>query len=110
MKKKVVQSLVAILLLAAIPAAMAEAEPELTKVTLEIDGLICSACVDTVEDALKAVDGVREAHVSLSNSEAMVTFDSSKCKTDDLIKALENAQGMTLYHYCPVKSRIESAS
>ena len=97
MKKKVVQSLVAILLLAAIPAAMAEAEPELTKVTLEIDGLICSACVDTVEDALKAVDGVREAHVSLSNSEAMVTFDSSKCKTDDLIKALENAQGMTLY-------------
>ena len=97
MKRKVLQSLVAILLLAAMPVAMAEAKPELTKVTLEIDGLICSACVDTVEEALKAVDGVREADVSLSNSEAMVTFDSSKCKTDDLIKALENAQGMTLY-------------
>ena len=42
------------LLLAAMPVAMAEAKPELTKVTLEIDGLICSACVDTVEEALKA--------------------------------------------------------
>ena len=97
MRKKVLQSLVVILLLAAMPVAMADAKPELTEVTLEIDGLICSACVDTVEEALKAVDGVREADVSLSDSEAVVTFDSSKCKTDDLIKALENAQGMTLY-------------
>ena len=72
MKKKVLQSLAAILLLAATPGAMAEAQPELTKVTLEIDGLICSACVDTVEEALKAVDGVREADISLSDSEAVV--------------------------------------
>ena len=97
MKRKVLQSLVAILMLAAIPAAIAEAKPQLTKVTLEIDGLICSACVDTVEDALKAVNGVEEAHVSLSDSEATVTFDSAKCKTADLIKALEKAQGMNLY-------------
>ena len=97
MIKKVIQSLVAILFLAAMPVAMADAKPELTEVTLEIDGLICSACVDTVEEALKAVYGVREADVSLSDSEAVVTFDSSKCKTDDLIKTLENAQGMTLY-------------
>ena len=97
MKMKALRSLVAVLVLVAAPAAMAEANTKLTKVTLEIDGLICSACVDTVEDALKAVNGVREADISLNDSEAVVTFDSSKCNTDDLIEALKNAQGMSLY-------------
>ncbi len=91
-----IQTRGALLLLTLFSFAFA-GQAELTEVTLEIDGLICSACVDKVEDALKAVKGVEEADVSLNDSEAVIKYDSSKCGIDDLIKALEQAQGMNLY-------------
>ena len=87
---------VALLLLVVLSLAFA-GQGELTEVTLEIDGLICSACVHTVEDALKAVNGVEEADVSLNDSEAVIKYDAAECGVPDLLKALENAQGMNLY-------------
>jgi copper chaperone CopZ len=50
-----------------------------------------------VQSALQAVKGVKDAKVSLSNSEAVVTYDSAVVKVDDLIKAVKNAQGMASY-------------
>lgn len=101
-----IQTRGAFLLLALFSFAFA-GQAELTEVTLEIDGLICSACVHTVEDALKAVKGVEEAEVSLNASEAVIRYDSSKCGVDDLIKALDQAQGINLYEARVKKEKSE---
>jgi copper chaperone CopZ len=87
--------LIAVLLVAFTPCAGAKGK--LTSVTLEIDGVICSACVDTVEEALRSVKGVEEAKLAMSYDEATVRFDPTVCKVEDLIEALKKAEGMSLY-------------
>jgi copper chaperone CopZ len=50
-----------------------------------------------VQSALESVKGVKEAKVSLENSEAVVTYDPTAVKAEDLIKAVKNARGMGSY-------------
>ncbi len=54
-------------------------------------------CVDEVRSALESVKGVKEARVSLERREAIVNYDPSLVKEEDLIKAVKNAQGMHAY-------------
>ena len=44
-----------------------------TAIRLEVDGMHCSSCVGHVERALKSVDGVEDAMVSLTDSTASVS-------------------------------------
>jgi copper chaperone CopZ len=53
--------------------------------------------VSTVQGALEAVRGVKEARVSLQNNEAVVTYDPQVAKVEDLIKAVKEAGGMSAY-------------
>ena len=53
--------------------------------------------MDTVQSALQAVKGVKEAKVTLDPGEAVVTYDPRACKVEDLTKAVDNAQGMAKY-------------
>ncbi len=53
--------------------------------------------MDTVQSALQAVKGVKDAKVTLDPGEAVVTYDPSVCKVEDLIKAVDNAHGMAKY-------------
>ena len=48
-------------------------EPPSDSIRLEVEGMHCSSCVSHVERALKSVDGVEEAVVSLADSTAQVT-------------------------------------
>jgi copper chaperone CopZ len=50
-----------------------------------------------VQSALQNVKGVKDAKVSMENKEAVVTYDPTVCKVQDLIKAVENAKGMGHY-------------
>ncbi len=50
-----------------------------------------------MQAALQAVKGVKEAKVSLGDSEAVVKYDAAVTKVDDLIKAVKNARGMASY-------------
>lgn len=50
-----------------------------------------------MRSALQSVDGVKKAEVSLSDEEAVVTYDPEKVQVEDLIKAVKNAQGMSRY-------------
>ena len=50
-----------------------------------------------MQSALESVKGVKEAKVSLSNSEAVVKYDPDAVKVEALIKAVKNAQGMSSY-------------
>ena len=52
------------------------------------------SCQNAVQSALRSVKGVKDANVSLANHEAVVTYDPSVAKVDDLISAVDHAQGM----------------
>lgn len=53
--------------------------------------MVCTGCVQTVTKALRKVDGVTNADVSLEKKEAVVTFDDAKTSVDSLTKATANA-------------------
>jgi copper chaperone CopZ len=50
-----------------------------------------------VQSGLQSVKGVKEANVDLDRKEAVVKYDPSVCKVDDLIEAVKNARGMASY-------------
>ena len=60
-------------------------------ITLVVENMTCSLCPVTVKKALKAVEGVHEARVSLEAGNAVVTFDDEKLDVHSLIVATTNA-------------------
>jgi copper chaperone len=53
-----------------------------------VEGMNCDACVQSVEEALRAVDGVQEVHVDLTGKAATVRFDRRKTDVPALHDAL----------------------
>ena len=58
---------------------------------LKVKGMTCSHCVSTVTEALKAVDGVKVAKVTLDNERAEVAYDPAKTSLDQLKEAVKSA-------------------
>ena len=56
---------------------------------LRVEGMTCSSCAKAVEIALKKNEGVGEANVSFERSEAVVQYDPSKAKPEDLEKRVD---------------------
>ena len=61
------------------------------KVKIGISGMSCKHCVMRVSKALKAIDGVVDADVSLEDKAAEVTFDESKTDKKALAEAVAEA-------------------
>ena len=61
------------------------------KCNYPVEGLGCAACVARVEKALKSVEGVEEASVSLASNMAQVTFDEGKAAPEQLREAVRAA-------------------
>lgn len=59
--------------------------------TLKVTGMSCGGCAINVAGALKAVEGVNDAHVSLESREATVDFDESRTSTEQLKSAVRHA-------------------
>lgn len=60
-------------------------------VTLDVKNMTCGMCAITVKKALKNVDGVLDAEVTLKPPKAVVTFDPGKTDVEALMKATGNA-------------------
>lgn len=60
------------------------------KQTLKVTGMKCNDCRISVENALKAVDGVNSASVSLEKALAEVDYDPQKTNTKALCEAVDN--------------------
>ena len=69
MQRKVVLALIAFLALA---SAVFAVETGTEKMSLKIEGMDCGKCAQKIETALKAVPGVKDAHVSLLKETADV--------------------------------------
>ena len=62
-------------------------------VVLDIQGMTCQGCVKSVENVLRAVDGVRQVQVSLETAKATIEYDAGKIS----IAALKSAIGEAGY-------------
>ncbi|WP_340106101.1 heavy metal translocating P-type ATPase [Rhodohalobacter sp. 8-1] len=65
-------------------------EPE-NQTVLQISGMHCAGCVNSVEKALSNVDGVQSVTVSLPVEKAYVTWQSKSGSLQDLFDAVESA-------------------
>ncbi|GLT75702.1 hypothetical protein SLA2020_474040 [Shorea laevis] len=61
------------------------------KVQVRVTGMTCAACSNSVEGALKSVNGVLRASVALLQNRADVVFDSSLVEDEDIKNAIEDA-------------------
>lgn len=57
-----------------------ELEEGIKRIQVRVSGMTCAACSNSVEAALKAVDGVLSASVALLQNKADVVFNSSLVK------------------------------
>lgn len=60
--------------------------------TIKVSGMTCGGCSSKVAHALKAVNGVHDVVVSLSNNEVAVRYDE-KLTSPDLMKLALEAAG-----------------
>jgi Cu+-exporting ATPase len=60
------------------------------KITMKITGMTCASCSQTVEGALRKVNGVESANVNLATEKATVVYSPSTVSILDLRKAVEN--------------------
>jgi Cu+-exporting ATPase len=61
------------------------------EIELRTGGMDCARCPANVEEALRDLEGVSHAHVSLADGVAHVTYDPSRVKVLDLVKAIRAA-------------------
>ena len=60
-------------------------------ITLNVTGMTCGGCVNSVHKVLTALPGVQNATVTLSPGQAHVTFDPQKTDPAALVKAIKDA-------------------
>ena len=60
-------------------------------VTLNVQGMSCQGCVESVTRVLKATPGVRDVHVSLNPGRAEVSYDPAQATVNALRGAIEDA-------------------
>jgi Cu+-exporting ATPase len=59
--------------------------------TIKVGGMVCATCVQTIEEALRALPGVIRANVNLSTEKAYVAYNSSLTTLEDMKDAIEAA-------------------
>lgn len=60
-------------------------------VTVPVNGMICQICAGSVKSALKNVDGVHDAEISLEKRNAVIHYDERKVSVGQLTRAIANA-------------------
>ena len=61
------------------------------KVTVQIEGMSCQHCVQTVTEALKSLAGVRSVKVDLSQDQAVVKFATKQVEVSQMKDAVNQA-------------------
>jgi len=60
-------------------------------VHLDVRGMTCTNCSETVQGALESLDGVETASVNVATDEASVTYDSARTSLSDVYDAIDDA-------------------
>lgn len=65
------------------------------KEDITVLGMSCKHCVKSVTDAIKSVEGVKKAKVSLDDKNALIEYDDEKVALDAIKAAIQEA-GFTI--------------
>ncbi|MFD1927117.1 heavy metal translocating P-type ATPase [Sporosarcina siberiensis] len=60
-----------------------------TEKTLQIQGMTCSACANTIEKGLSKIDGVEKANVNFAMESTTITFDPTKTNINEFTERVE---------------------
>ncbi|KHF40622.1 heavy-metal-associated domain-containing protein [Halalkalibacter okhensis] len=58
-------------------------------ISLQVEKMSCGNCLETVENALKGVNGVNNANASLKDKTVSVQYDELVTDVSHLVKAVE---------------------
>lgn len=58
-------------------------------ITIKIEGMMCGHCENRVKNAVMALDGVESCEASAKENQAVICFDESKLKENNLKEAIE---------------------
>lgn len=61
----------------------------MAKITLNVEGMSCSHCVNAVKNAAMALDGVSEVEVDLEGKTATVEYRPAEVTLDRIKEAIE---------------------
>ena len=56
---------------------------------LNVDGITCENCVDTIKEALESLDGLFSVDVDIEKKQVVLEFDEKIAKAEDLIDKIE---------------------
>lgn len=59
-------------------------------IDFKVEGMSCSACVNTVEKKLNSLEGVLQANVNIANDKAHVVFDTNMIDESNIYEAVKN--------------------
>jgi copper chaperone CopZ len=83
--------------------------PGRRRIRAHIGGLHCSLCTGTIEKALGRRPGVDKVAVSLTHEQALIEFDPSVTRADDLLQTLRTLATPSLTRGRCVRLRKKSA-
>lgn len=66
------------------------ANANLQRVVIPVEGMSCATCEVAVRSALKRVNGVASAHVSVATKNATVDYDPAKTNPDQIVAAINS--------------------
>lgn len=72
------------------PPATPITNVNLQRVVIPVEGMSCVTCEIAVRNALKRVNGVASAHVSVATKNATVDYDPTKTNPDQIIAAINS--------------------
>jgi copper chaperone CopZ len=72
------------------PPAVSIANANLQRVVIPVEGMSCVTCEVAVRSALKRVNGVASAHVSVATKNATVDYDPAKTNPDQIVAAINS--------------------
>ncbi|WP_219375940.1 copper chaperone CopZ [Bacillus mycoides] len=60
------------------------------QLTLQVEGMSCGHCVNSIEGSVKELNGVEQVKVQLSEGTIEVTIDSSGVTLKDIVAVIED--------------------
>lgn len=61
------------------------------KISVQVSGMHCNGCANTVEKVIKRMPGVKTASVRLPSSQAVVEFEEAQCNAEMIVNAISKA-------------------
>lgn len=66
-------------------------------ITFTVEGMSCNHCKNSIESAVRALEGVTGATVDLDQNQVKISFNTSVVKRDELENAIKGA-GYSVVH------------